>query len=59
MSKDENARGPDQPEERAERTSDPEHGDTDDEQAGIEVFLGDGVFTKLRCVRSYVGNTEG
>ena len=59
MSKDENAGGSNQPEERAERTRNPEHGDADDEETGVEVFLGDGVFTKLCCVRSCVEHTEG
>lgn len=47
MSNNQNGGSSDDPEQRAYRRGDPEEWDTDNEEADIEVFLGNGVVAEL------------
>lgn len=54
VSEDEYAGGTNQPEEGPKWRGEPEHGDTDNEETGVKVFLCNSVFTKLGGVRSWM-----
>lgn len=51
MAEDEDGGGADEPEKGTERGRDPEEGDADHEEAGVERLLGDNVLADLYWVR--------
>lgn len=54
MSKNENRRGADEPEERADGRGEPEKGKADDEETCVEGLLGHDVFSNLHWLGSCV-----
>ena len=59
MSEDETPRCADEPEKGPEGGGDVEEGETDDEEGGVEGFLGDGVGAQLEGFGACVGVSTG